>query len=911
MKSQVSLKTMLTLNFILAATIPLLIIGLLMLYILTVRMIAEIENKNFLLAKSLTGEIERFLEEPFGLLRQIDHVVNIRRLIADDQMNSYLDAMITNYAFFEMLMIIDHAGKVRYLAPYDADFLHNDMSGQGFFYIPHENGQPYWSPSFISFNTGNPTLTLSLPFNDGILVGYLNLATLKGIIAKVKISPRGYACVTDRDGTVIADPDQTKVSQRLNIGHLKFVQQGLSGDEGTFRYRVEGTEELSSVVIVPQTHWLVAVNQPIADAYASVRRIRNILLAGSSAAIILAISIALISLRITLCPLSQLTEHTRRIAAGAYHIVPQGTHYQEVDELTYDFNQMVDAIKNREHALRESEEKLRTVFQAAVDVSFIITDARDPEPTILEFSPGAENIFGYARSEMIGHPVSILHLPKDVPKFPEAHRQMREGQQGFRGETTLVRKSGEQFPALFSTYPLFDSHGQMYAALGVSIDITEQKRAEKELQNHRAHLEDLIKGRTTELAEERNLLRTLIDNIPDLILVKDVESRFLAINPALARLMGAATPEELLGKTDFDFYPQDIAQQYYTQEQAMLASGHPSLNQEELHIDPETGAPRLYLATKIPFRDQQGVIRGLVGISRDITEHKQIEEELRHHRDHLEELVKKRTAELTAVNTHLRQEIAERKHAEEAVQTLNIELEQRVQQRTAQLEAMNKELQSFAYVVSHDLKAPLRGISHLANWLIQDYAVAIDDQGKEMLDLLSTRVKRMDNLIDGILEYSRIGRVMSKAEPIDLHTLLRDVLDTLSPLPTIQVELAHEFPVIVGDKIRIAQVFQNLIGNAIKFMDKPQGEVNVGCVDAGDDWQFNVTDNGPGIDSKHHEKIFQIFQTLHPRDEQESTGIGLSIVKKIVEFYGGKVWVESEPGTGSTFWFTLPKVSPP
>ncbi len=154
-----------------------------------------------------------------------------------------------------------------------------------------------------------------------------------------------------------------------------------------------------------------------------------------------------------------------------------------------------------------------------------------------------------------------------------------------------------------------------------------------------------------------------------------------------------------------------------------------------------------------------------------------------------------------------------------ALETLNASLEQKVAERTQELEAKNRLLQSanrelntFAYVVSHDLKAPLRGISHLANWLVQDYAHAFDDQGQEMLSLLHNRVKRMDNLIEGILEYSRIGRVMGKDEPLDLNTLLSDVLDTLSPPPTIQVELTHEFPVIVGDKIRIAQVFQNLIG---------------------------------------------------------------------------------------------------
>jgi two-component system sensor histidine kinase/response regulator len=255
--------------------------------------------------------------------------------------------------------------------------------------------------------------------------------------------------------------------------------------------------------------------------------------------------------------------------------------------------------------------------------------------------------------------------------------------------------------------------------------------------------------------------------------------------------------------------------------------------------------------------------------------------------------------------------IQEHQHA---LETLNASLEQKVADRTQELEASNRLLQSanrelndFAYIVSHDLKAPLRGISHLADWLAQDYAHAFDDQGKEMLSLLNNRVKRMDNLINGILEYSRIGRVMSKDEPIDLNTLLRDVLDTLSPPPTIHVEIVHEFPVIVGDKIRIAQVFQNLIGNAIKFMDKPQGEVKIGCVDAGAHWQFSVTDNGSGIDPQYHEKIFQIFQTLRPRDEQESTGIGLSIVKKIVEFYSGKVWVESEVGKGSTFFFTFLK----
>ncbi len=238
---------------------------------------------------------------------------------------------------------------------------------------------------------------------------------------------------------------------------------------------------------------------------------------------------------------------------------------------------------------------------------------------------------------------------------------------------------------------------------------------------------------------------------------------------------------------------------------------------------------------------------------------------------------------------------------------LNIELEQRVKQRTAELEAANNELKDFAYVVSHDLKSPLRGISQLAYWLVTDYAEAFDAEGREMVDLLINRVQRMDNLIDGILEYSRIGRIVGVSEPIDLNSLVDNIIASLAPPEQFTITVEKPLPIVVGDKVRIQQVFQNLLDNAIKFMDKPQGCITVRSTDQGSHWQFQVADNGPGIDAKYYGKIFEIFETLQARDERESIGIGLSIVKRIVEFYGGKIWVESTVGKGSTFVFTLPK----
>lgn len=248
-----------------------------------------------------------------------------------------------------------------------------------------------------------------------------------------------------------------------------------------------------------------------------------------------------------------------------------------------------------------------------------------------------------------------------------------------------------------------------------------------------------------------------------------------------------------------------------------------------------------------------------------------------------------------------------RQNAEAQVRQLNEELELRVKQRTAELEAANKELNEFAYVVSHDLKAPLRGIGHIAHWLVEDFSDHLDEHGKEMIALLLNRMKRMDSLIDGILEYSRVGRMVGKETRIELEALVQEVILSLAPPPSVRMRVVTPLPVIFGDRTRVIQVFQNLLSNAMNFLEAPEGHIEIGCDDAGDAWRFRVTDDGPGIDEKYFGKIFQIFQTLQARDEHESTGIGLALVKKIVEFSGGRVWVESTVGQGSAFFFTLPK----
>jgi signal transduction histidine kinase len=223
------------------------------------------------------------------------------------------------------------------------------------------------------------------------------------------------------------------------------------------------------------------------------------------------------------------------------------------------------------------------------------------------------------------------------------------------------------------------------------------------------------------------------------------------------------------------------------------------------------------------------------------------------------------------------------------------------------LEDANQELRDFAHIVSHDLKAPLRGIRTVCDWILTDSADKLGKEGKEQMNLLLSRVERMHNLIGGVLQYSKVGCMEEKKELIDLNEIISEVIDMIGFPENIKLSIEEELPVIECGQIKIMQVFGNLLGNAVKHMDKPQGHVIISYVEEDGFWKFSIADNGPGIEEKHFERIFRMFQTLKPRDKFESTGIGLTVVKKIVESYGGRIWVESKLGEGSVFYFTFPK----
>ncbi len=351
-----------------------------------------------------------------------------------------------------------------------------------------------------------------------------------------------------------------------------------------------------------------------------------------------------------------------------------------------------------------------------------------------------------------------------------------------------------------------------------------------------------------EITRGRNLLDALMANIPDAICFKDTGGGYLRVNPAHAALLGVAAPEEAAGRGDQDFLPPEQAARAIQDDQRLLAGG-PAISDRVEQI-----RDRWYSVTKAPLVDAAGCVTGLVGVARDFTARQQAEQELA------------------------------RSHAE---------------------------LEQFAYVASHDLQEPLRMVANYVQLLARKYQGRLGEDADQYIAYAADGCVRMRQLILDLLAYSRIGRPCADPAPADCEEAFGAALGNLrAAVQETQAEITHDpLPVASVDASQLAQLFQNLLSNAVKFHGPEPPRVHVSAERQGDNWVFAVRDNGIGLEPRHSERIFQIFQRLHSRVEYPGTGIGLAICKKIVERHGGRIWVDSQPGSGATFCFTLPGTS--
>jgi len=489
-----------------------------------------------------------------------------------------------------------------------------------------------------------------------------------------------------------------------------------------------------------------------------------------------------------------------------------------------------------QEALRQSERDFRTLVEISNDAMIVL----DEDGAISLFNPAAERMYGWSGAEMVGQPFDRLLAQGSRSAVMDEMRRRLERiprpltPDSFRGlsgptvEEPCLRRAGEEFTAEISL-AVTERRGRLLI-LAIVRDITERKRAEDALR------------------ESERKFRTLLGNLPQKIFYKDRYSVYVSCNDNYARDLKISAGE-ITGRTDYDFYPQELAEKYRADDKRITDSGTTE-DIEEGYI--EDGERRWVHTVKTAVRDDSGNIVGVLGIFWDVTERRRMEQAL---------------------------------------------------------EAKNRELEDFVYTVSHDLRAPLISMEGFARLLAEEYSERLDAEGRDYLRRVRANVGAMDRLLTDLLELSRVGRVEESAEAVDVGEVVAEALEELAGIikqSGAEVTVAQDLPTARYSPARLCQVFSNLISNAIKFSQPGVApRIEIGYEPAERAHRFRVKDNGIGIAPAHREKIFQIFGRLQQK-KVEGTGIGLAIVKRIVEDHGGEVGVDSAPGAGSTFWFTVP-----
>ncbi|MDT0620909.1 PAS domain-containing sensor histidine kinase [Croceitalea vernalis] len=333
----------------------------------------------------------------------------------------------------------------------------------------------------------------------------------------------------------------------------------------------------------------------------------------------------------------------------------------------------------------------------------------------------------------------------------------------------------------------------------------------------------------------------------------DADSKILLVNNRYSEMIGIDI-DRLIGKNVLDIMGLDELNMSKMKSQFKKRTKNES-DSYEVEVTLADNTKRHWLISGAPRYDENGQILGSIGVHLDITKQKL--------------------------------------------------LENQKQELVNELEASNKGLQEYAHIVSHDLKSPLRSVSALATWLYDDYKDKLDESGRYNLKMMQEKVEGMDNLITGILNYSTVNNEALDNTEVDINEIIQSIEEIIFIPDNVKIKVTNKLPIILADKTKIHQLFQNFLSNAVVNIEKEKGLVEIGCKETPTHWEFSVKDNGVGIPKEYHEKIFQIFQSIG--NNERSTGIGLSIVKKIIDRYEGRVWLESEIGKGTTFYFTLKK----
>ncbi len=504
--------------------------------------------------------------------------------------------------------------------------------------------------------------------------------------------------------------------------------------------------------------------------------------------------------------------------------------------------------------------------------AIIVTDTKG---AIEYVNPKFTEVTGYSAAEVAGKNPRILKLGE---KSPEEYQQLWEtvtAGKEWRGEFHNRKKDGKLYWASASISPVRNAEGVTTHFIGIQEDITQRKQMEDELKNLNELLKQRASNRAAQLLESEEKFRKISASANDAIVMLDDDERTSYWNAAAEKIFGYSKEEAVGKRLHTLIIPVVFRSRHLEGFKEFQITGKGPVIGKTVEL---TALRRNGEEFPIELSLSGVQIKGkwnAIGIIRDITERK-------------------------ILNARLLAEIEGRKKVQE-----------RLKQMVKELERSNAELQQFAYVASHDLQEPLRMVSSYTQLLGRRYKGKLDADADEFISYAVDGAARMQMLINDLLEYSRVG---TKGKPFEMVNCL-DVFDHAVSNLKMAIEesgavITHdELPTVMADTLQFTQLFQNLLGNAIKFRSKGPPLIHISAVQKEGEWVFSIRDNGIGIDPQYVDRIFVIFQRLHSKEEYPGSGIGLAICKKIVERHGGQIWVESEPGKGAAFYFTVPVIN--
>ena len=753
-------------------------------------------------------------------------------------------------AYFDAVYQLDAAGRLVYMAPADSRFpVGFDFSREPFF----RDARPGLTvtPPLISAQTGRPTAYLMVRLEDGsVLAGDLNLDVLQAAV----LSQAGGATtfLVDQTGRLLAHPRLDWVAQQRNLSDLPIVQAGWRGPTTRFYFSAAGLVQ-GSVEPVPGLGWLAVSEAPVWPAYSGV-------LVASGSAITLTVSLwALLTARLgqevrrqVIAPLGRLAEGARALAAGrlaspAFRQAAPSA-FAEIQDLTESFLRMDSAVQARQAALEEREAQYRALFEAAPE-AILVLDLETER--LADVNAAAEALFRRPRAELLAlNPADLSpELQPDGRRSIEGVRAL--GAQALAGEALhfewLHRDAAGAEHLCEGSLARLPAAGRRLVRASL-LDITARRQAEAALQR----------------SEDR--LRTLLENVQLVAIGLDLDGRVAFCNDFLLRLTGR-TRAEVMGSDWFALFTPHDPQVRALLLRRLQAGSTPAYHENE--IVTRAGDRRLIAWNKTLWHARDGRLIGLTSLGADITERRRLEAEQ---------------------------------------QALQAELERRVTERTAQLEAANRELEAFSYSISHDLRAPLRAINGYASILLEEHQTGLAPEAAGLLQHIVGGARRMGHLIDDLLAFSRLGRQsirMLLVRPAEVAQLALEELRAATEGRPVEITIA-ELPECRADPALLRQVFVNLLSNALKFTrGRAPARIEVGCQATAEGPAYFVRDNGVGFEMLYVDKLFTVFTRLHSPDEFEGTGVGLAIVRRIVERHGGRVWAVSRLNEGATFYFTL------